>query len=171
MRGRMSEAAKSFSQSDALRVRIAELADVDSLVRLINSAFRVERPFIEGHRIDSEGVRSYMAKGKFLLAEDSAGLAGCVYVELRGDRGYLGLLGVDPPRQGAGLGRKLMDAAEEFFHRAGCVAIDLRVISARTPLPAFYRHLGYRETGTAPFAPDVPVKVPCHYVLMSKTIG
>lgn len=166
----MSEAAKSLSQTDALRFRTADLADVEALVRLINSAFRVELPYIEGDRVDATGVRSYMAKGKFLLAEDSSGLAGCVYVELRGNRGYLGLLGVDPRRQGTGLGRKLMDAAENYFRQGDCIAVDLRVISARTPLPAFYRHLGYRETGTAPFAPDVPVKVPCHYILMSKTI-
>jgi len=83
----------------------------------------------------------------------------------------LGLLGVDPPRQGTGLGRKLMDAAENYFRQAGCVAVDLRVISARTPLPAFYRHLDYHETGAAPFAPEVPLKVPCHYILMTKVIG
>jgi len=53
-----------------------------------------------------------------------------------------------------------MDAAENFFRQAGCVAVDLRVVSARTPLPSFYRHLGYLETGTAPFAPDVPAKIP-----------
>jgi len=149
---------------------MASHADVEPLVVLINTAFRVELPYIEGDRIDAEGVRSYMATGKFLLAEDSTGLAGCVYVELRGDRGYLGLLGVDPLRQGIGLGRKLMEAAENYFREAGCYAIDLRVISAREPLPAFYRHLGYLETGTAAFAPDVPVKVPCHYILMSKSV-
>ncbi len=106
-----------------------------------------------------------------MLAEDAAGLTGCVYVELRGDRGYLGLLGVDPQRQGSGLGRKLMDAAEKFFREAGCVVVDLRVVSARTPLPSFYGHLGYLETGTAPFSPDVPAKVPCHYILMSKILA
>ena len=167
----MKEAAKSLSQTDALRFRLAELADVNGLVRLINSAFRVELPYIEGDRIDAAGVRSYMTKGKFFVAEAPPSLAGCVYVEVRRDRGYLGLLGVDPPRQGTGLGRKLMDAAEHYFREAGCRAIDLRVISARTPLPAFYRHLGYLETGTAPFSPDIPVKVPCHYILMTKTIG
>jgi ribosomal protein S18 acetylase RimI-like enzyme len=166
----MSEAAKSFSPSGALRFRTADPDDLDALVSLINAAFRVEQPFIEGDRIDHQGARSYMEKGKFLVAEDSAALAGCVYVELRGDRGYLGLLGVDQQRQGTGLGRKLMDAAENFFREIGCVAVDLRVISARTPLPAFYRHLGYLETGTAPFAPDVPLKLPCHYILMSKTL-
>jgi GNAT superfamily N-acetyltransferase len=149
---------------------MAELTDVDALAALINAAFRVEQPFIEGDRIDAEGVCSYMAKGKFLLAEDANNLVGCIYVELRADRGYLGLLGVDPPRQGTGLGRKLMVAAENYFHKAGCQFVDLRVISPRTPLPSFYRHLGYVETGTAPFAPDVPVKVPCHYILMSKSL-
>lgn len=167
----MNDAAKPTSQSVPVAFRAAEFRNVEPLVRLINSAFRVELPFIEGDRIDAEGVRSYMAKGKFLIAEDAAGLSGCVYVELRGDRGYLGLLGVDPPRQGTGLGRKLMDAAEHYFREAGCRAIDLRIVSARTSLPAFYRRLGYLETGTAPFAPDVPVKVPCHYILMSKILA
>src|SRR5258708_26209571 len=131
--------AKATSQEDTLCFRVAALADVEALARLINGAFRVEQPFIEGDRTNPDGVRAYMEKGKFLLAEDAAGLAGCVYVELRRDRGYLGLLGVYPPRQGTGLGRKLMDAAENYFRQAACLASDVRVISARTPLPAFYR--------------------------------
>lgn len=149
---------------------MAAADDVGPLARLINAAFVVEQPFIEGERIDPAGVREYMAKGKFLVAEDAEGLAGCVYVELRGERGYLGLLGVAPARQGMGLGRKLMDAAENYFRAAGCRGIDLRIISPRTPLPGFYEHMEYRQTGTAPFAADVPVKVACHYILMSKEL-
>jgi len=167
----MKESAKSTSRANRLRLRTAVLADVEALARLINAAFRVEQPFIEGDRINPDGVRAYLEKGKFLLAENAAGLTGCVYVELRGDRGYLGLLGVEPRRQGTGLGRKLMAAAEDFFRQAGCVAVDLRVVSARTPLPSFYRHLGYLETGAAPFSPDVPAKVPCHYILMCKILA
>jgi len=166
----MKDATKSPTRDNPVLIRIASAADAQALTRLINAAFRVELPFIAGDRIDAEGVRSYLEKGKFLVAENAPGLAGCVYVELRGDRGYLGLLGVDPARQGTGLGRKLMDAAENYFREAGCRAIDLRIISPRTPLPTFYRHLGYLETGTAPFAPDVPAKAPCHYILMSKFI-
>src|SRR3981081_4065847 len=114
----MNDAAKATSQENTLRFRVASLADVEALARLINAAFRVEQPFIEGDRIDPDGVRTYMEKGKFLLAEDSAALAGCVFTELRGNHGYLGLLGVDPLRQGTGLGRQLMDAAEDFFRQA-----------------------------------------------------
>jgi GNAT superfamily N-acetyltransferase len=165
------EAGKLSAALESMRIRVAQSADVEALALLINIAFRVELPFIDGDRINPHGVREYMKKGKFLLAEDSAGLAGCVYVELRGDRGYLGLLGVEPRRQGTGLGRELMSAAEDFFRQAGCLTVDLRIVSARTPLPAFYRHLGYVETGTAPFPHDVQAKVPCHYIVMSKSLA
>lgn len=167
----MQEAANSPSGLHPLHIRPALLREAEALAILINAAFRVELPFIDGDRINPDGVRAYMEKGKFLLAEDSAGLAGCVYVELQGERGYLGLLGVEPRRQGTGLGRRLMAAAEDFFRHKGCVAVDLRIVSARTPLPSFYRHLGYEETGTAPFPHDVPSKVPCHYIMMSKPIA
>ncbi len=166
----MPASASPSSESQSLSIRAAQSSDVKPLARLINAAFVVEQPFIEGERIDPAGVREYMENGKFLIAEDAAGLAGCVYVELRGERAYLGLLGVEPHRQGTGLGRKLMEAAENYFRAAKCRAIDLRIISPRTPLPAFYTHLGYAQTGTAPFAPDVSVKVPCHYILMSKQL-
>jgi len=167
----MSAASNSNAGLNQLSIRLAKGADVGALAALINAAFRVEQPFIEGDRTNPDGVRNYMQKGKFLLAEDPAGLAGCVYIELRGDRGYVGLLGVDPSRQGTGLGRTLMDAAENYLREAGCRAADLRIVSARTALPAFYRHLGYIETGTAPFAPGVPLKTPCHYILMSKSLS
>jgi len=166
----MSAAVNSLRDRKDARIRLAQSTDVEALSALINIAFRVELPFIEGDRINPDGVREDMKKGKFLVAEDVAGLAGCVYVEVRGDRGYLGLLGVEPRRQGTGLGRKLMDAAEDFFRNANCVAVDLRIVSAREPLPRFYRHLGYAETGRAPLPPDAPVKVPCHFILMSKML-
>jgi GNAT superfamily N-acetyltransferase len=166
----MPGAADPRKDTESVHIRLAHHSDVEPLVRLINSAFQVEQPFIAGDRTNPEGVRAYMEKGKFLLAEDSAGLAGCVYVELRDNRGYLGLLGVDPRRQGTGLGRALMHAADGYFREQACIAVDLRVISPRQPLLAFYRHLDYMETGTAPFPPDIQTKVPCHYIYMSKTL-
>ena len=166
----MPAPASPGSEAKNIAIRFAQSGDVEPLARLVNRAFVVERPFIAGERIDPPGIRAYMKKGRFLVAEDVDGLAGCVYVELRGERGYLGLLGVELGRQGTGLGRKLMEAAENYFRAANCRAIDLRIISPREPLRRFYAHLGYRESGTAPFASDVPLKVPCHYILMSKSL-
>ena len=48
--------------------------------------------------------------------------------------------------------------------------MDLRIVSVRAELPAFYRRLGYVETGTEPFSEEGKLKMPCHFVVMSKAI-
>jgi GNAT superfamily N-acetyltransferase len=152
------------------RIRHAAAEDIPDLTRVINAAFVVERPFIEGDRVNEQATSDYMAKGKFLIAEDGTETSGCVFCEVRGKSGYLGLLAVHPERQGTGLGRKLMDAAEEYFRSVGCNAVDLRVVSVREELPAFYQRFGYEIKGTEPVLPLVPAKVPLHFIHMSKTL-
>ena len=161
---------KYSPHQEGVSIRQAVKGDIPQLVRLINAAFIVEQFVFDGDRIDAEETQTFIETGKFLIAQGSAGFVGCVYMELRKDRGYLGLLAVDPPRQGTGLGRRLVAAAEDYFRAGGCSAVDLRVISQRTPLPPFYRRLGYIEIGTAPFSPTLQAKVPGHYIVMSKTL-
>ena len=85
-------------------MRNAESADAESIARLVNAAFRPERFFVDADRTSPDKVRALLEKGKFLLAEDAGVLVACVYVELRGERGYFGLLAVDPARQRTGMG-------------------------------------------------------------------
>lgn len=150
-----------------VEIRRAGAEDAETLVRIINLAFQVEKFFIAGDRIDLAGVRAFLEKGEFLIA----GSQGCVYVEPRGDRCYLGLLSVDPALQKTGMGRRLMLAAEDRARRLGCRAIDLRVVNLRSELPAFYRHLGYSENGTSQFPPEIPVLQRCHFVHMAKVLA
>jgi predicted N-acetyltransferase YhbS len=167
----MSSPANSPSRSEGVRIRAAVNADVEALTRLINAAFVVESVAFDGDRVSAAKVRAYLHTGTFLAAENAGALVGCVYIELDGDRSYLGLLSVDPPRQGCGLGRQLVRAAEDFARAAGSQVMDLRVISPRAELLPFYRRLGYEETRTAPFAHGVTAKVPMHYILMSKPLA
>jgi ribosomal protein S18 acetylase RimI-like enzyme len=114
-----------------------------------------------------------MEKGSILLAEDGGGrLLGCVYTEVRGARGYLGQLAVDPAHQGLGLARRLVEAAEDRFRQLGCEAVDITVLSLRPELPPIYRRFGYAETGTEEFHPTQPLKagVECHCIVMSKQL-
>jgi GNAT superfamily N-acetyltransferase len=150
------------------RERFGGPADTGALVSLINIAFRPEQIAIEGDRINAEKLQPLFGNGKFLLLEDEQGLAGCVYAEVRGSRGYVGLLSLRPALRGRGLGRRLMALAEDYLASAGCQAADLRTISARTDLVPMYEHLGYRITGTAPMPPEIPLKMPCHFIHMSK---
>ena len=153
-----------------MRFRIAAPTDLEAVTGLINLAFEVERFFIVGDRINFEGVRELAKKGQFILLDDNDGLAGCVYIELKGERAYIGLLSVNPKRQRSGIGSRLMQAAEDHCREAGCRHVDLRIVNIREELPGFYARLGYRETGTAPLTPGIVTKLPCHFVEMTKAL-
>ena len=150
--------------------RFAVEADIENLVVLINVAFVVEQIAIPGDRIDRLGVQNYMRIGRFVILEQANSLLGCVYVETRAQRGYLGLLAVQPARQGHGIGHTLANEAERHFRDEGCRAVDLRVISARSVLVAFYEKLGFAVQGTSAMPETAPLKIPCHYIHMSKNL-
>jgi N-acetylglutamate synthase-like GNAT family acetyltransferase len=152
-------------------IRRAANHETEALMRLINAAFAVEKFFIESDRISLAEVGEYFQTGAFLVAEDDGEMAACIYVELRGERGYFGLLSVDPIRQRSGLGRRLIAAAEEFCRDAGCRFMDMRIVNLREELPAYYTKLGYVGIGVSPFPPEVETKLPCHFVEMSKALA
>jgi ribosomal protein S18 acetylase RimI-like enzyme len=151
--------------------RLAQPEDAEDITRLVNAAFRPERFFIDQDRTDPDKVRALLQKGKFLLVEQAGALAGCVYVELHRERGYFGLLAVDPALQRSGLGSRLVAAAEQYCFVAGCQFMDLTIVNLRTELPAFYHRLGYAENGTLPFPSDQQANQPCHLVKMSKLLA
>ena len=153
------------------KIRSAARADAPKIVAVINSAFRVaEEFFIDGNRITQAEVEQLLAKGVFLLAEASDMLNGCVYVEPRGDRSYLGLLSVDPTCQQSGLGSLLMTEAEKYCRERGSHCMDILIVNLRQDLPSFYQKRGYVQSGTSPFPEDVPTRIPCHFINMSKPL-
>lgn len=155
---------------DGFTYRTANEADVDALVPLINRAFEVELQFFTTERIDLAETLEHLKKGMFLIAEVHDRLAGCNYVELRGDAGYFGLLSVDPDHQGRGLGRTLIEQAEEFCRKAGCSLMQIRVLNHRTELPPFYEKLGYTSAGTEEVEQVPSALVPYHFLIMEKTL-
>jgi GNAT superfamily N-acetyltransferase len=153
-----------------VKLRAALPGDAGVIAGLINTAYQVERFFVDGDRTSHAEVLRLLGLGGFLLASDAAGQpTGCVYVEVRGERGYFGLLAVDPERQGQGIGRALIAAAEEHCRAAGCAVMDLQVVDVRAELPPLYRSLGYVESGSAPFTS--PSKRPCRFIRMSKPLA
>lgn len=157
--------------NNSIEFRTAQLADAKEITNIINSAFRrAEGFFVETDRIDLEEVQELLRTGTFLLSENENITMGCVYIEPRGDRSYLGLLSVAPARQHSGLGSMLLAAAEDHCRRLGCRFMDIKIVNLREELPAFYRKRGYVETGTSPFPGDVDTKLPCHFIDMTKLL-
>lgn len=156
-----------------MNLRFAEESDLDAVTALINRAFEVERFFKTNERLSLADTNGYFARGRYLLAEENGSLVACAYIELQGDRCYLGQLSVDPSRQKTGLGRRLSAAAEEFAREMGAQQMVLTVVDLRTELPPFYEKLGYTVTGTEPIPDEMArhVSQPCHFVEMSKPLG
>jgi len=165
------------NEKKRLSLQAAQFGDRDAVRALINEAFAVER-FLKkggGDRLQEDGeFEQLWQRGIFLVAKDGAALAACVYVELRSERAYLGLLSIAPARQGTGLGRRMNTAAEEYAAAHGCKWIDLRVVSPREKqLVPIYRRLGYEVSGTQEYSDELQEKMahPGHFILMSKSLA
>jgi GNAT superfamily N-acetyltransferase len=154
----------------APQLRTADPRDAPAIARLVNDAFRPERFFSTGDRTDPDKVVALLQKGRFFLLVEDGVMTGCVYAELRGERGYFGLLAVDPQRQRSGIGARLIAVAEEYCRDAGCRFMDLTFVNLRKHLPVYYQRFGYVESGTEPFPADQVVKIPVHLVQMSKSL-
>jgi predicted N-acetyltransferase YhbS len=168
----MNAPSKSFGPASDIRFRLANDDDTPAIVEIVNAAFSLEA-FIEGTRTDTERMQQLQKEGQFLVAQDDAGqVCASAYTEVHGDRGYIGMLAVDPKLQGAGLGRRTMQAAEDHLRERGCKVVDILVLSLRTELLPIYRRFGYVETGTEEFHPTRPLKpgLECHCIRMTKTL-
>lgn len=151
-------------------VRPAVKSDFPTLVKLINSAYRgesgrigwtTESDLLLGQRIDIEMLSeiSNLEKNVVLVAQNQCNeVVGCVHV--KSDESYesevqcyLGLLTVDVHLQSRGVGKILLESAENFakteFHTK---SMKMQVISVRSELIAWYIKNGYCLTGeTIPF--------------------
>ena len=153
-----------------LGMRKAEMSDVDAIVRLVNRAFVAESPYVEGERINAEGVHTMWPRGTFLLGEVDGMMTACIFVEGRGERAHLGLVSVEPTQQGNGIGSQLMAAVEAHCRAAGFHEMELRFINHRTELDRFYRRMGFTPSGVTEEAGNYRVKVPFHFVQMIKPL-
>ncbi len=140
-------------------IKVSEANDIPALVQLINSAYRgdgskkgwtTEADLLDGTRTDEANIADLIAdaKGAILKCVDEKGkIIGCMNLQKHGDRLYLGMLTVSPELQGAGIGKRLLEAAIAYAKNNDCTAVYMTVISARHELIAWYERHGYKKTG------------------------
>lgn len=153
-----------------LTFRAATPDDVAALHRLIERAYRGETAkagwtheadLLFDDRTSADELSALIADPDraILLAFRNDALVGCVQVARAGDDlAYLGMLTVEPGLQAAGLGRRILAAAEaEAVARFSARRMEMTVIGLRVELIAWYGRRGYAPTGeTRPFPVDPP---------------
>jgi len=147
------------------RFRQADNKDIDAIVTLVDSAYRgdssrqgwtTEADLLDGRRTFSEEVARIIAaeQNAIVLLEDDEKLLASVHVKKLSSvnaiscRAYLGMFAVEPASQNLGIGKAVMEYAEEFVvDNWQCCEMEMTVIRQRVELIAWYEKLGYRVTG------------------------
>lgn len=153
--------------------RYATTNDIPEIVRVINAAFRVEDFFIDGNRTNEADIAARMADPHaHILVVDAGdgGLAGAVVVDVHESRGHFAMLSVDPPAQGRGVSRLLLNAVEEHCRAAACSSLEIEIVNLRQELPAFYKAMGFAPADTAPFPDAFKLRRDAHMIVMSKPL-
>jgi ribosomal protein S18 acetylase RimI-like enzyme len=171
-----------------MSILIAEEKDIPSLVALMDNAYRGEGSkqgwtseadlFIGNRRTDEATVTKLINKpGAVFLKHlnEEAVIDGCVFLDKKAAKIYLGMFSVSPSAQGKGIGKKLLAAAEEYAKEQSCSSIYMTVITVREDLIAWYGKYGYQKTGRVlPFPVDerygIPTQ-PLEMLVLGKAIG
>ena len=140
-------------------IHLARDEDLPRLHAVIERAYRGdearsgwthEADLLEGTRTDIATLMAIVANPgeRLLMISRTDTPIGCVQVSDRGDGlAYLGLLCVDPTLQAGGIGKRLVEAAEELARAAfAASAMEMTVIENRTELIAYYERRGYERT-------------------------
>jgi len=165
----------------------ATIEDVSVLNKLINSAYRgessrkgwtTEADFLDGTRCDEKTIKEIIEakKSVFLKYKENDEILGCLRLDNRGEKMYLGMFAVDPETQGKGVGKKLLLAAEDEARNQNCHFIEMTVISVRVELIAWYNKHGYVGTGVEkPMEFDSPSggvpKMDLRFVVLEKPLN
>ncbi|MEW2419063.1 GNAT family N-acetyltransferase [Streptomyces nigra] len=169
--------------------RDATDADVDSIVALVESAYRgdssragwtTEADILEGQRTDPEGVLQVVKSpdSRLLTVERDGRIVACCQLEHRGTYAYFGMFAVSPELQGAGLGKVIIAEAERQARATwGVTEMHMTVISVRNDLIAWYERRGYRRTGRMtpfPYGDErfgIPRRDDLQFELLVKELG
>ena len=139
--------------------RVASVGDVNAIVTLVQSAYRgeasragwtTEADLLDGQRTDAVEVSSLIAVpgSRILLCEQTGTLVASAHLQKHGPICHFGMFAVSPNLQGAGLGRAMLAEAERIARDEWlCREMQMRVITLRTELIAWYERRGYHRTG------------------------
>ncbi len=127
-------------------IRRALPRDAEGLADCITAAYA---PFIaEGLALPpvSEGIDEDIAKHHVWVAERNGQIVGGVVLVV-GETAHLANLAVHPDAGGGGIGRRLIDQAQDAAWTAGYDRVHLATHIDMTATQSFYRRLGWQETG------------------------
>ena len=119
----------------------ADATDRIQVVQLWRRVFGYETAHNEPNLAISKKIA--IKDGLFFVAVEGKEVIGTIMAGYDGHRGWLYAVAVDPNRRLGGLGRLLVEHAENALAHLGCMKINLQLLSTNEATAAFYKSLGY----------------------------
>jgi len=128
--------------------RATDPYDWPVLLALIRRAFASMEGVIDPpsslHHLTPETLATLSAQAEVWVIDTPP--RACVILTPKPDALYIGKLSVDPPHQGRGHARRLIDLAETRARALGLPALELQTRVELTDNQATFRHLGFVQT-------------------------
>jgi GNAT superfamily N-acetyltransferase len=163
---------------------------VAELTGLVNRVYVAaeEGLWVDGaSRTTPEEMAALIAAGEIAVAREDrpdGRIVGSVRVQQIDEAtGEFGMLVADPDCRGEGIGRHLVDFAEQGFRRRGVPTMQLELLVPRgwthptkAFLDAWYTRIGYRPVRTGRIDDDYPhlaplLATPCDFVIYHKALS
>jgi len=125
-----------------MTVRLARLSDIAAMQRIRGSVR--ENRLSDPQLVPDSAYGPYIAAGSMWVAEDASGIAGFAAIDLAAASVWA--LFVDPPAEGRGVGRALLDTLIDHARARGLPRLTLQT-QADSRAARFYRAAGWIERG------------------------
>ena len=174
-------------------LRVDDPEEKANLLALVNLCYRgsgnwtSEKGIINTARLTADELERDLCDAEFLVATEPSGrLVGCIkwgvttstlVGPLDSLEGCVGLFAVHPDFGSKGLGKRLLQTAEDLCRSRGMTTVVLNVLSARSGLIKMYERKGYLRVPNAAVAAAPVYSDPSHvlipglqFILLPKTL-
>jgi ribosomal protein S18 acetylase RimI-like enzyme len=127
----------------SLDIRDIVDADIPEVIALWNAS-GISRPWNDPVRDIAFARRN--EHSTVLVGREGDQIVASAMVGEDGHRGWVYYVAIAPERQRSGLGRTMMQAAEDWLIKRGVWKVQLLVRGDNTQATNFYEQLGYRDT-------------------------
>ena len=135
-------------KTDPITIRIMESSDIKNIVEALNDAFsqyNVSLAFGDGKLEEMIYLFDIEPECSIVSLENEQ-ITGVILAGRRGNIAHIGPMGVIRKRQGAGLGKKLMEFALKHLEKMGAEKVILEVIADNHRARRLYESCGFLKT-------------------------
>jgi ribosomal protein S18 acetylase RimI-like enzyme len=139
-----------------LKLELARSEHIEKISNLVNEAYRgktgwtKETDLVQGNRTTADDIKSIILNPNthLLIYPYKNNIIACICIEKLNNEAYIGLFAVTPQNQSKGIGKLVLQLAEQYaINKFTIDKFVMVVVSQRKELISYYERRGYIRIG------------------------